>query len=645
MNIIKRIIPTITGIITGIFIWDLESKKGLLECVLISAITALLFNVVWIIYSLVISKKNKKILEMDALTFIPFFVLSLFPIKYFIGFDLKYMQFGSIPPAILLIFSISFFIFLKILFYRGKIKDIKSDGWAYWIMIFYFICFTVLSILKHYSFFSTAYDLAIYDQGIWGLRNFHLTDSIMGFSIIGGHFEPILGVLALCYMIYSSPVTLLILQTAMIALGTIPLYLLAKKVLNNRLIALSISAAYLMNVSIQYANLFDFHPMVLAVPFIFFAFYFLEKRKYGLFVTSLIIAGLTKEYIPLMFLPFGIYLFFVHKKKTFGIITALMGLVWFFLNIAVIIPYFFGNSYLMFHQNPYFGSNLYEFIKTFITRPLYIAKYLFVINKFAFLVLLVVPVTFGIFAFMAPEILILGITEVVIVLLNNPDSLPEITYHHQVLIIPFIITATVYGIRRFKKFANKLKGISRKNVLAATGLLLLSTALLANIFYGPFAILYDLDDFNIKSDYVNAGNELLTMIPKNASVAAPNWILPHLSQRDYAYTLNHFLKRDSDLFEAGELEPPEYILMDLSEAIIDPKRSALNIKNSDLSNLFSKKNYGIFASNGTWILLKKGLDYEQNICKILPYLNKEDFPYISIDLKDDEPIKKCWQKR
>jgi len=230
-------------------------------------------------------------------------------------------------------------------------------------------------------------------------------------------------------------------------------------------------------------------------------------------------------------------------------------------------------------------------------------------------------------------------------LLNNPDSLPEITYHHQVLIIPFIIAATIYGIRRFKKFVNKLEGIPRKNVLAATGLLLLSTALLANIFYGPFVVLYDLNNFNINSDYVKAGNELLMMIPKNASVAAPNWILPHLSQRDYAYTLNHFLKRDSDLFEAGKLESPEYILMDLSKAIIDPKRSALNIKNSDLSNLFSKKNYGIFASNGTWILLKKGVDYEQNICKILPYLNKEEFPYISINLKDDEPIKKCWQKR
>ena len=644
MNI-KRIIPTITGIITGIFVWDLQSKKGLLEGVLISAITALLFNAIWIIYSLVISKKNKKILEMDALTFIPFFVLSLFPIKYFIDFDLKYMQFGNIPSAILLIFSISFFIFLKILFYGGKIKDLKGDGWAYLIMIIYFVSFTLLSILKHYSFFSTAYDLAIYDQGIWGLRNFHLTDSIMGFSIIGGHMEPILFILAVSYAIYSSPVMLFVIQTMMISLGVIPLYLLAKHILKNRLIALSISATYLIYPSIQYTNLFDFHPMVIAVPFIFFAFYFLEKRKYGLFITSLIIAGLTKEYIPLIFLPFGIYLFFAHKKRTLGIITALIGLVWFFLNIAVIIPYFLGNSYLMFRQNPYFGSNLYEFIKTFITRPMYVAKYLFVMNKFAFLVLLIVPVAFGIFAFMAPEILILGITEVTMVLLNNPDSLPEITYHHQVLIIPFIIAATIYGIRRFKKFVNKLEGIPRKNVLAATGLLLLSTALLANIFYGPFVVLYDLNNFNINSDYVKAGNELLMMIPKNASVAAPNWILPHLSQRDYAYTLNHFLKRDSDLFEAGKLESPEYILMDLSKAIIDPKRSALNIKNSDLSNLFSKKNYGIFASNGTWILLKKGVDYEQNICKILPYLNKEEFPYISINLKDDEPIKKCWQKR
>ena len=641
MNKIKWAIPTISGISIGIFLWDFLPEKSPASLALLIVMFGILFNVIWMLYSNFILKKSQKSMGDDALTFIPFIALLLFPIKSLVSFDTQYSKFGNIPSAILLIFALSGFIFLKVLFYEKEIKDLKKDKLVYMAMISYMAIFSIVVVFKHMSFFSTVYDLAIYDQGIWGLKNFMLTDSIMGFPIIGGHFQPILFILAIFYVVYSSPITILVLQTIMLAIGAIPLYLLAKKVLKNRLISFSISLAYLLNLSIQYANLFDFHPLVLAVPFILFAFYFLEKRSYKAFFISMIIAGLCKEYIPLMFVPFGIYLFFAHKKKMLGITMAIIGAGWFALNISVIIPYFLGNYYLMFQQNSYFGTSLSEFITTLITRPIYSAQYFLVFNKLALLILLLIPIAFGIFALLAPEIILLGITELVIMMLRTPDSLSEIVYHHQASFIPFIFVASIYGIKRFNRFIHLHKIIPAKNILPAISLLLLSTAIFSNIAYGPFTVLYDIKEFNPYTDYAKTGRKFVSMIPEDASVASPDWVLPHLSNREKAYTLPHFLKTDLLLFESGELEMPEYILMDLSAALLDIKRSALKLKTPDLDNLFNNKNYGIIDSKGTWVLLKYNSSYEEGICSIKPFLNKNSYPHLNITIKEKGLIEKC----
>ncbi|MEA2036095.1 MAG: DUF2079 domain-containing protein [Nanoarchaeota archaeon] len=507
-------------------------------------------------------------------------------------------------------------------------------------IITYFVLFSTLSILKHESFFSTAHDLGVYDQSVWGYRNLHLTDSVGGTPILAGHVQPILFIMSLFYLIYSSPITLLVIQSFMIALGALPLYLLSMRVLKNRLVSLSISAAYLLYPSIQFANLFDFHPLVLAVPFIFFSFYFLEKRNYKAFMISLFLAGLCKEYIPLIFLPLGIYIFLSHKKKGLGMLIALVGVGWFVINVKLIVPIFSRGHYLSIAANSYFGSSFSEIIRTIITRPIYVAQYLLVLNKLAFLILLLTPVVLGVFAFLAPEFLLLGITEIAIVFLYTPNSLSDIVYHHQVLLVSFIMIATIYGIRRLNKFVKARKLIPKKNIMPGISILLLSTAFFANMSYGPFAILYDLEDFNPYSEYAKTGHEFLSMIPEDVSVAAPNWILPHLSHRKNAYTLKGFIRK-GHLFKSGELEYPQYILVDLSEALIDPKRSALKIDSNMLNDLFNNKEYGIAASEGTWILLERGENYEMNLCKILPYLNKENYPYLKINLNDEESLKKC----
>jgi len=619
---LKIIFPVIAGILLGLFSFDLTFGIKLLNLrafIITSVFFIAITLCIWYFYS----KITKNNLEKDALTFIPFILLIFFPLRYLINIPENLQKGANLPLLLLLLVSLSLFIGLKALFFENKLKlkvKINYKKILFLIVILYILIFSTLTILKHISFNSTAYDLGLYDQTIWGYSKGRiLFNTVREINLLGDHVHPILFLIAPLYWIYPNVVMILIFQTICLALGAIPLFLITKKHLNEKA-ALMIVISYLFYPSLQYANLFDFHPISIAVPFLFLALYSLDQKKYKLMFASLFIAGLTKEYIPIFFITFGAYLFLIHKKKSMGITSIIIGLAWLYINMNVIIPAFSPGGYLYIK-----GTSYFALIKSKILSIEGI-KFL-VTNKIPYFVLLFIPFGLGIFSFIGFPILLLAIFNFAILIFFQPIGLQGIIYHHPLQLMPFIITASVFGI---KKCSKKIKRIAP--------LFILTTSILAFIFYGPFTILYDLSEFNPKSEYVNNGKEILSQIPKDASVVAPNWIIPHLSHREQVYTAKHFL--DNTTF-TQKSPPPEYIVFDLSEAIIDPKRSARKIQNTHLDYLFSNKEYGIIDSKGTWLLLKLGADYEEGICKLNPFLNKEDYPYLTISIKEKELIEKC----
>lgn len=145
----------------------------------------------------------------------------------------------------------------------------------------YFATFTALSILQHDSFGTSIYDLGNVDQAVWNTLHGRIlrftTQPHMGDIRLSMHIEPILLPISLLYLVYSSPKTLLIVQTLAIALGAWPLYLIARMKLRNGWPALAFAVAYLLLPALEAANLFEFHAVVLAPVFLLFTFYFVER--------------------------------------------------------------------------------------------------------------------------------------------------------------------------------------------------------------------------------------------------------------------------------------------------------------------------------------------------------------------------------
>ena len=488
---------------------------------------------------------------------------------------------------------------------------------------------------------------------MYGYTQGKMYDSIMGFHVLGDHIEWVLFLILPIYLIFKTPITLILFQSVLISIGAFVVYILSRKVLKSELAAFLMCLTYLIHPAIQYVILFDFHPTVLPLPFIFLAVYSLIQKNYKILALSLFFIGICKEYFVLMLIPFGIFIFFIDiekskkftkfkrvsfaslfsKQRIVGLVILLVGIAWFLINFKVLIPMLYKGIYYYFNANSYFGTSIGEIIKTILLNPLKVIKFVFTIDKLAFLILFSAPVFFGLFSFFAPEFLFLGVTELSILLLYQTNSLSEIVYHHQIPLMAIVLVATIIGIKRLSAFFKSKK--TRKTVVIACSFGVLATAILANAFFGPFTILYDMDNFNPNKAYVRAGNNILGMIPGDASVIAPNWVIPHLSQREEIYRLRSFVKADPD----PNVPNANYIVADLSDALTDPKRSARSFESNELTKLFNNRAYGIIAIENTWLLLKKGESYEENICKIKPFLDKNKYHYLNITI--DGGLEKC----
>ena len=130
-----------------------------------------------------------------------------------------------------------------------KLRAIKPQHLVWIFIISYTIFFSWYSILKHYAFLTTAFDLGIFDQALWStLHGKFLYTTLHGEEAsvtFAHHFQPILLLILPIYAVYQSPETLLVLQSFFLALGALPIYWIARKKLNE-LAGLVFSASYLL---------------------------------------------------------------------------------------------------------------------------------------------------------------------------------------------------------------------------------------------------------------------------------------------------------------------------------------------------------------------------------------------------------------
>ena len=327
--------------------------------------------------------------------------------------------------------------------------------------------FAALSALRHDAYATGRFDLGNMVQAVWSTAHGHplrMTD-VHGDQIsrLAAHVDPILVLFAPLWRLWPSPQLLLVVQALVVALGALPVFLLARKHLRSARAGLGFALAYLLYPATGWLTLNEFHPVALATSFLLFAFWYLDEDRLVPFALFAVAAAACKEEIALVVAGFGIWYALGRRRWAAGaVITAVAG-VWAAIAIAVVIPHYNAGAESDFYgRYSEVGGSAGGILKTTVTHPLRIAEAAFSSRDLHYLLQLVAPLA-GL-CLLAPLVLVAALPELAINLLSSTTTQTSIHFHYTAGLISPLVIAAVFGAKRIGRWAVP---ISMLAVLAA----------------------------------------------------------------------------------------------------------------------------------------------------------------------------------
>ena len=276
---------------------------------------------------------------------------------------------------------------------RLKFKTRLSayDVTAVLIALVYSLFVVHLSLLKFKYFLYSSLDLGIFAQSLAGFVHgrplFNTVEwQLYGVSNhFGVHFQPVLLLIAPVFKLFPSPETLLLIQSLALGSSVLLAYFLAKRVLNGKL-ALALTVLYAFNSSLVGINLFEFHPVSLAVPLFLLAAIFLVDGKDRAFLFASLLLLSVKEDTFLGVSSLAIWwalrdgLSFENLRKNLHLVVlAVIAVLYGVVVIKLVIPHFgrgyiYGNLYGHVHLTGWKLAYFLLFNLSFGLLPLFLPR-------------------------------------------------------------------------------------------------------------------------------------------------------------------------------------------------------------------------------------------------------------------------------
>lgn len=303
----------------------------------------------------------------------------------------------------------------------------------------YFAVFGLLVCSRYMSMIPAAMDLGVFENALWRISHGEWVRLLESYT----HTMPIMALPALVYRIFPYPFSMLILQTGAIALGGYLAFRLARIHLSP-FPAMVLGLAFLLHPGTSWLNLFDFHPECFWPALFFGAAIALERGKGWTFLALGILLVMVKEPLALSAAGLGLYALWTRKARWQGAAIVLAGIIAFSLSVFWLIPSLMDRTY------PYYAA--YQGF-----NPWHIpAKMLYTINilgPFAFLPLA------------SPLELFPAIPHWIASMASNNTTHFSIRYQYSASLVPPLIYALVFILRRARRPSSLAAGILVSSVL------------------------------------------------------------------------------------------------------------------------------------------------------------------------------------
>jgi uncharacterized membrane protein len=368
------------------------------------------------------------------------------------------------------------------------------------VAVAFFAIYALYSVRRHHRLETTGFDLGVFEQVVRSYVAGGMPVAPLkgpGFNALGDHFHPILALLAPVYRLVPAPETLLLAQSALIALSVVPIGRSAVRVLGP-VGGCAVTIGYGLSWGLQEAVAFDFHEISFAVPLLAMSMNRLLVRRWGAAVAWAAPLVLVKEDLPLTVVAIGGYMF-LRGQRRLGAATMLAGGLTGAVIVKVVLPALNpGGTY------PY-GGHLDPSLDGLDVKA-------------RTLVLLLAPTLF--LALRSPMLVIALPTLAWRFLSDIPSHWGDAS-HYSAVLMPILSAALVDAVAR------RQRAESTWSTTVAVGCLAVSLALATD---RPLWRLAD-PAFWHTDPAVAATHRVLDRIPDGAVVAATNGLAPQLTRR------------------------------------------------------------------------------------------------------------------
>jgi len=271
--------------------------------------------------------------------------------------------------------------------------------------------------LARYRSLQLGNQFAAWTQGMWlvGERQEPFV-SLTERDLFDGQFSLIMWPIAQLATIVPAAPLLLILQSLALAIGVVPLWRIARGVLELGVeTALVLGLAYGFQPQLHNLNLSEFHPEALAVPAFLWAYLFSQRKQWVRFGLVVVFALSTRSDLGLVVVGLGALLA-VEGRTRAGRITAGLGAIWAVLALGVFRADLAGGEFLYGDAFATYGDGPVAILWGMLTDPTQVLGDFFAEENYRKLVLLFAPwlflpvlrlrfqlplVIFGMFGFLA----------------------------------------------------------------------------------------------------------------------------------------------------------------------------------------------------------------------------------------------------
>jgi uncharacterized membrane protein len=410
------------------------------------------------------------------------------------------------------------------------------------------------------TFQYTTFDLAFYAQGLWlaGKGIWHV--SLLDVPLMGNHQDPIVFLALPFYKIWSHPMLLVILQTAVLATMPFTGWRIARHLEFGPQAAMWLGLATLLAPATGFVALHEFHPEALTAPLLLLMFEGRLKRRPGVFWLSFILVLACKESMGLLLAWISVVYYVIERDRDrewrigWNIIPGCVALGWFLLCAMLIGPALNGGrvDFLELYSN--LGDSGASILGGLVMHPSKGAKALWHALTGGNLVWgLLLP--FLLLPVLRPRWLIMAIPIFLQHLLSWRQSEWSIHFHYAAPLLPLLWLGV----------AEAGSALFWRDVLAGW---VTVGCVVGQLWFGPIRSVWHTITHAGSALWAREWkNTMLVVVPDDASVTAGLPYLAHLTNREHLHSLHHVLKGLNTLSRT-EYKPPtatDAVVMDTAD--------------------------------------------------------------------------------